>query len=305
MTLKQLQYFLALSKTCHFSATAEQLFISQSSLSYAINSLEEELKVKLFERHGNRTYLSKYGEVYAEKIAPVFEMLEAANKQMEIMRNPDAGSVSIGVFPGLYKEFTYSLFKAFYGEHPDHVVELKTRGCREADLTKFLESEVMDLILCTAPNTNMGARRLFTQKLVLYVPQNHRLADRDSVDLAEIAHERYVMTNKEYSSRLQVDDIFRRKGYRCNVISEQNSIVGAMSLVSSSMGISIQPLSAANHMYGTRAIQINDDNFQRTVYLAWLKNKQLSNAVCIARDFLLEHGAELYASSLTLHGNPH
>jgi len=232
-------------------------------------------------------------------------MLEAANKHLEMMRNPDAGAVSMGVFPGLYKEFNYSMLKTFYAQMPDHMVELKTRGCREADLAKYLETEKMDLILCVTPGTNMGARRLFTQKLLLYVPKDHPLADRDSVDLSEIANEKYIMTNNEYSARLQVDDIFRRKGYRYKVISEQNSLVGTMTLVSNGKGVSIQPLSAANHMYGTRAIQINDDNFQRTVYLAWLKNKQLSNAVCIARDFLLEHGAELYASSLTLHGNPH
>ena len=301
MTLKQLQYFLALSKTCHFSTTADQLFISQSSLSHSISCLEDELQVKLFERHGNRTYLSKYGKAYAEKIAPIFEMLEAANRHLEMMRNPNAGAVSMGVFPGLYKEFNYSMFRTFYAQIPDHMIELKTRGCREADLLRYLETEAMDLILCVAPTSNMACKRLFSQKLLLYVPKNHRLADRESVDLSEIVNENYVMTNKEYSARLQVDDIFRRKGYRYRVVSEQNSIVGAMSLVSNGKGVSIQPHSATNYMFGTKAIEINDDSFQRTVYLAWLKNTPMSNAVTIVRDFLLENGAQIFADSLTLH----
>ena len=62
MTLQQLKCLCVMAEVLHYTKAANQLYISQPSLSYAISELEKELGVPLFERKGNRTCMTKYGE---------------------------------------------------------------------------------------------------------------------------------------------------------------------------------------------------------------------------------------------------
>jgi len=301
MTLKQLQYFLALSKTCHFTSTAEQLFISQSSLSYAISVLEKELNVNLFERHGGTITLSKYGKAYAEQIEPILEQLEAANRRIELMRDPDKSEVRFGVFPSLYKEFTYAAIRAFGDYLPEQTIELNIVGHKETELKELLRAEQLDLCLCVAPDSEFDSRRLFTQELMLYVPLGHRLAERESVELAEIADEKFILPTRDHMFRQQVDAIFRRQGLVYDLVSEQGSITSTLAHVSNGQGVSILPQSASIGMYRAKAVRILDNEFRRTVYLAWLSSRKLPHAVAAVRTFLVKNAAQIYTESLSLH----
>ena len=71
MTLLQLQYFRVLARNLHYTRTAEELHVSQPSLSYAISGLEEELGVKLFEKKGRKTTLTSYGEQFLPYVSHV------------------------------------------------------------------------------------------------------------------------------------------------------------------------------------------------------------------------------------------
>lgn len=70
MTLNQLYYFRTAAGQLNFHRTAEQLMISQPSLSAAIASLERELGVPLFLRKGRHLELSKYGLLYFKEWTP-------------------------------------------------------------------------------------------------------------------------------------------------------------------------------------------------------------------------------------------
>ena len=66
MNLDHLRYFVKLAEVRHYTRAAEQLCISQPSLSHAINQLESELGVPLFERTGRNTTLTRFGEEFLE-----------------------------------------------------------------------------------------------------------------------------------------------------------------------------------------------------------------------------------------------
>ena len=83
MTLQQLSYFVAIQQYGGFTAAAEELYISQSSLSKSMISLEKELEVKLFLRNSGKTRLSGAGE----KLLPyAMEIVENFNSINEICR---------------------------------------------------------------------------------------------------------------------------------------------------------------------------------------------------------------------------
>ena len=82
MTLQQIKYFLEVAQTRRFTAAANNLYVAQSSLSYAIRELEHELGVPLFARNVNKKVtLTEYGETflpYAEQLFAVLREGEGA-----------------------------------------------------------------------------------------------------------------------------------------------------------------------------------------------------------------------------------
>ena len=75
MNLNQLYYFKTVAKLQHFRNAADELNISQPSLSQAISNLENELGTYLFERHGRNVKLTKYGKLYLEYVEEALNTL--------------------------------------------------------------------------------------------------------------------------------------------------------------------------------------------------------------------------------------
>ena len=75
MEITQLKYFFALAQTQHVTRTAEQLHISQPSLTQSIHRLEKELNVKLFKNSGRNIILTECGKYLQRKIEPVLKAL--------------------------------------------------------------------------------------------------------------------------------------------------------------------------------------------------------------------------------------
>ncbi|MBR0139510.1 MAG: LysR family transcriptional regulator [Firmicutes bacterium] len=304
MTLKQLQYFIALSKTCHFTSTADQLYISQSSLSYAISTLENELDVKLFDRNGGTITLSKYGKAYAASVETILKELEDANTNVRSLYQADLGKVNVGLFPSLYKEFMYAAITSFLRDMPGSMIEINYEGHKQAELFSLLEEEKIDLMFCVNGNENTETARVFDQELKLIVPENHRLAGRKSVDIDELSGEHFVMPGSGYIFSEQVKDVFARHRIPLNVISEQRTLTGVKSHVANGNGIAILPENASVYMYNLKTLSIDGDEFLRPVYLAWQADRKLPKAVVTVRDYLIANAETIFRNSLLLSQNP-
>ena len=99
MTLNQLQYFYQAAKTQHFNHAADNLSISQPSLSRAIAALENELGVILFERMGRNVALTKAGQIFYEQTEKILEDISVAERKMHQLAM-SGGEICIAyVFP--------------------------------------------------------------------------------------------------------------------------------------------------------------------------------------------------------------
>lgn len=90
MNLYQLYYFRTLAKLEHYTKAAEELSMTQPSLSNAISTLETELEVPLFEKHGRNIKLSKYGKMFLPYVENSLKELEAGTKKIhEVTSNSE------------------------------------------------------------------------------------------------------------------------------------------------------------------------------------------------------------------------
>lgn len=101
MNLRQLYYFKKIAELEHYTRAAKELFVSQSSLSHAIQELESELNVKFFVKKGRNVELTKYGRLFLPYVQQTIDTLEAGLSKLEDYINPNTGTVVMAGFPSL------------------------------------------------------------------------------------------------------------------------------------------------------------------------------------------------------------
>lgn len=91
MNLRQLYYFKAIAELEHYTRAAEKLYVSQSSLSHAIQELETELNVEFFVKKGRNVELTKYGKLFLPYVQKSIDTLEAGIAKLADYINPNTG----------------------------------------------------------------------------------------------------------------------------------------------------------------------------------------------------------------------
>ena len=116
MNLNYLRYFRVLAKMEHYTKAAEELAITQPSLSHAMSTLEKELGTYLFEKDGRNIKLTKYGKIYYEYVEKALGELEEGEKRIKELIGIGPGSVELGYIFTLGPEFVPKLVNGFIND---------------------------------------------------------------------------------------------------------------------------------------------------------------------------------------------
>ena len=195
MTIQQLQFFIAVSKYEKFTMAADELYISQSSLSKQIMALENELAVALFIRNRRRIELTEVGQQllrYATRIVSEYDaMVDCADRY----KKERSGVIRIGGMPILG---SYGVSEALFQFESLH-------GTYHPEIIETITAEVLDLL--TAGKLDLGAIRLrvsdyegrqfrviplIDDEQVLVVNWAHPLAGRERIDLREAGDSHFI-----------------------------------------------------------------------------------------------------------------
>ena len=96
MNLNHLSYFRILAKLEHYTQAAEELSITQPSLSHAMSTLEKDLGTYLFEKQGRNIKLTKHGKIYFEYVDRALSELEKGEKKIRELSNVSTGTIELG-----------------------------------------------------------------------------------------------------------------------------------------------------------------------------------------------------------------
>ena len=99
ITLRQINYALAVSQTLHFKKAAEQCYVSASTLSNAITEMERQLGIKVFERNNKKVFITKLGKTFLEKAQNVKINVDDINQLQKIDSAPLSSSLNVGISP--------------------------------------------------------------------------------------------------------------------------------------------------------------------------------------------------------------
>ena len=289
MELQQLLYFRKVAELQHFTRAAEALSVSQPALSRAVARLEDELGVRLFEREGRSVRLNRFGQVFLERVERILQEVETARHEMADLAGTERGTVALAFLHTLGVRLIPDLLRQFRQEHPQIGFQLGQNASEI--LLKQLEAGEIDLCLASlVPREHPPAVawvNLFSEELYLVVPPDHALAGRGTVALREAAGSDFISLKPSTGLRQISDELCREAGFAPRVLFEGEEVATIRGLVHSGFGVALLPAPAEPEQLGPEWLHVSTPVCRRTIGLAWRKDRYLSGAARLFRDFVL------------------
>ena len=281
MNLKHLHYFKTLAHNEHYTKAAEKLSITQPSLSHAISELEKELGTHLFEKRGRNIKLTKQGKFFLDYVEVALKELETGERNLKQMISPSTGTIDLGFIYTLGAHLVPSLMKDFLSIKDNENISFSLSQGATINIVAGLKSDKYDLVFSSFVENEPDIEfvPVFEEELVLIVHKDHPLAIFDEIDLIETKDYNYISFIKESGLYPVVNKIFRDLNINPNIIcrvEEDSAIAG---LVAINYGIAIMPKLWILDHFDIKTIKIKNKLDKRYIYLAYIKNRNLSPAV--------------------------
>ena len=300
MELTQLKYFLAVSHLEHFTRAAEELHISQPSLSKAISNLEDELGVPLFDRDRRNVHLNGYGRAFLSHVESALAELEDGAEELKDLRDGPAGNLYIASSFLLDTPSRITPFlRQFYFDHPKihiHVFYQDIPG-----MTELLRSRRADFSFSNGrfDNADIEEISLFSYHLGVIARKDDPIAARASVSLSELAEYPFLTNNSSPDLQDTIYEVCARAGFSPKIAFEcdNGDIIGE----AISRGLGIAFAGPDRFLYNNREqdparpwqneltfVPVEDSFCRRTTRIAYLKGRYQTTAARLFLSHLLE-----------------
>jgi len=204
MTLTQLEIFSLVAELHGFTAAAHRLGISQSAVSHALKSLEQELGVELLHRHQSRIELSDIGQQLLLRARAMLGLANTLRQEAADARGMKRGTLRIGSFgPTSSIKLLPKILQHFRAAHPGIEVHIDEGPDRQ--VIQWLEERRIDIGFVVLPQERFDTFVLIEDQMVALLPVDHPLAACDSLSLEALCHDPFVLTeagSSELVSRL-------------------------------------------------------------------------------------------------------
>jgi LysR family hydrogen peroxide-inducible transcriptional activator len=266
MEFHQLRYFCAVAKAANFTRAAEQLGISQPSLSQQIARLEKKIGAPLFVRLGRTVRLTPYGEVLLPRALEILKEISETESSLSNLQD-DGGVLRIGAIPTIMPYFIAPRIHDFCRQFPDLEIQLSEKIT--ARLVEDVQAGLLDLAVLSLPiaNPDLVCSELFREALFLAVGKSHPFARHKIVGLKELALERLLLLREGHCFRENVMTACTRANAEVQSVFETDQLGSIFPLVASGFGITLVPAMAAACATGCVIIPVSPSSVRRVGYI--------------------------------------
>lgn len=284
-TFRQLEVFEAIARLGNFTRAAEELYLTQPTVSMQIKKLTEAVGLPLFEQIGKHVHLTEAGRELLATCREVFDRLSHFEMTVADMKGLKKGRLKLAVVTTA-KYFAPRLLGPFCQQYPGIEVTLKVSN-RERVLERLAENQDDLYILGQPPEEIDAVAEPFLENpLVVLGPANHALAGRKKIPLARLAEEPFLVREPGSGTRKAVERLFAQHGLQMKVRMELGSSEAIKQAIVGGLGISVlsQHTLALDAPMGQLAVlDVQGFPIERHWYAAYPVGKQLS---VVARTFL-------------------
>lgn len=289
MNLFYLRYFVTLAHVQHYTKAAEQLCITQPSLSHAISQMEKELGVPLFEKSGRKTTLTRFGE---EFLACAEHTLSTLDEGVASIKRSACGEglIRLGLLRTLGVEFIPRLAADFLKENPNSDINFTFHTGVTKSLLDGLAARKFDLVFCSKPPAKLNLTAVGVQKqdLVLIVPKEHPLSSRHSIDLSETAPYPQIFFEESSGIRSVVEQMFEQSGVKPHIAYETEEDQVIAGLVAQGFGIAVVPYMDLLLKLDLKILEISSPTCERDLFMVNDDKVFMPPAVRKFRQFVLD-----------------
>lgn len=289
MTLNQLSYFRVVARLENFRAAAEELYISQPSLSRSIDSLEKELGVLLFDRSGRGIVLTKSGRLFLEYVERILEECDIAVYKMKEL-STSGGRIDIGyVFPlaNYYIPHKVRTFLDMPGN--EHITFGFTQN-RTSSIISDIKKGLVDVGFCAYVDSaeDLEFVPILKQEMVIITDRDHPLTSMDKVSIREL--ENYPVIGYDRMSGLggYTNRLYRNMGLKPDIVCECSDENAIQALVSEKFGIALVARVDVLNDKDISIHSVSDADLVHYVNMVWLRNHYQMPAVKKFIDFMRE-----------------
>ena len=270
--LRHLRYFIAVAEELNFSRAAERLHMAQPPLSAAIRQLERDLGVELFVRTTREVRLTDAGRAFLQGARRTLADAERATEDAQRAAAGELGHLRIAYSWSTRFETLPALGRAFRASNPD--VEMLAQELWNARMPAAFESGSIDLALSLCPEiaAELELAPIRKEGMVALLPEAHPLAGEESIALAALSEEEFIVFPREIAPRLHdaFIAIFRRAGFEPRVRNESFHTGWDLGVLAEIPAVAMAPQTVAGGLPdGIVAVAISEPTDALETCLVW------------------------------------
>lgn len=232
MNLSHLYYFCKLAEVQHYTKAAQELYITQPSLSGAISSLESELGVELFQRCGRNIKLTKYGKEFYEYVSSALRELDKGVEALKEHSGKMGGTIELGSIPTIQSTYLPKVIQDFRNKLGGNVV-VNVHLSQTNEIIAAVEEERWDIGFCTPVDDKpeLFFVPVLEQPLMAAVRESHPLAKHRSLTFAQLAPYELISYQIEQPLGRDVRRLLKAHGVSADYhFSSEESLCGQIML---------------------------------------------------------------------------
>ena len=289
MTLKQLEYFLAIAEAGHITAAAKNLNISQPPLSLQLKALEDELGVQLFERDKRNLTITHEGLSLKERAIPILNQVNDTVRELQNLGVDAQGTIRIGTVASVAIHLLPERIVKFRTDHPN--VDFQIFEGNTTAITEMMENGQVDLGIIREPfNTGIynsvplreSSADEHEESFVAVGKPEFFEGDGDEIALADLRGKPLIL-HRRFTDL--INNYCRQRGFSPNVICQNSEIASSLSWAEAGLGIAIVANAQTVREKAPKLVirKIVNPTIASQPYLVWDKNRNISH---LAKQFI-------------------
>jgi DNA-binding transcriptional LysR family regulator len=291
ISLRQLRVFESIARHMSFTRAAEELYLTQPTVSMQIKKLSDTVGLPLFEQVGKKIYLTDAGQELHRACRDILERLERLDMSLAEMKGLKRGRLRLTVITTA-KYFAPELLGRFCEQYPGIEVALNVTN-REEAIARLAGNEDDLYILGQPPGElDVVSVPFLENPLVVVARADHPLAGQKSIPLKRLAAEPFLVREPGSGTRQAFERLMQKHGVKINVKMEIGSSEAIKHAIAGGLGLAVLSRHSLRFSDAGRpltALDVQHFPIERYWYVVHPATKQLSVVARTFLDFLHKH----------------
>jgi len=278
MELRHLRYFCAVADHRSFTLAARSLHVSQSGVSGQVRDLEKEIGVPLLRRNQRSVSLTPEGAVFLGEARKILEHTKRAVELTERASRGQLGKLTVGLCGPATAPFLPRFIRAFRKRQPE--VGLALKDIDPAHQPEALVNRVIDIGFTRSVPAQfrraLSSEVLFREPVIAAIPRGHALASQQTIQLAQLAGDRFVLYSRQNAPDLfdTIVALCKKAKFSPHIADSPNLWQSVLTMIEAGEGVSLVPACVQQlRSSGVLFPSLSDRGCHLDVIVAWRRDE--------------------------------